>query len=75
MSKHENVPYPGPSEPAKLGPEIQALLAGLTAAIQSTRPSPPQPNPLAIAAAAEYAEIKAALRTHAAPLSRSTTQS
>ena len=51
-----------------LDPKSQALVEALTAAILSARRDVTAPDPLATAAAAQYREIKGALRTHSEPI-------
>lgn len=63
--------YDSPTTPpvaAHLDRDGRALVAALTAAILAARPDAPPVNEAAAAAAAQYRQIRLALRTHAEPL-------
>ncbi len=66
MAKNEQTTEKAADAPA-LDAGSQALIAALTSAIVSSRQSAAPLDPDATAAAAEYAEIKAALRTFGEP--------
>ena len=56
------------STPARPDYDCRELIAAFTDALNSPRPSVPAANANAVAAAAQYREIRAALRTHAEPV-------
>lgn len=68
MAKYDDTTQVIPPTTEYLDSHSQALVEALTAAILSARRDVPPPDPAATAAAAQYREIKGALRTHSEPI-------